>query len=384
MHSPQLRVRRLTLTDFRNYRSLRLETGAGRLVLTGPNGAGKTNLLEAISMLMPGRGLRGASYEELARKGGTGGWAAAAAIETPGGSANVGTAWIGSPVEDHGSGSREVIIDGVRQKSAGALADYLRCLWLTPSMDRIFAGAASDRRRFLDRLTHTFDPSHGTRIAAFEKLMRDRHIVLADSRPDPAWLSGLEAKMAEMAIAIAAARHAAVEALRSHVEAARNADAFPWSDIAVEGEIEALLDTMPAVKAEDEYRKILADSRGSDGAVGRTLKGPHRSDFLVVHGPTAMAAAQCSTGEQKALLIGLVLAHARAVREAWGAAPVLLLDEVTAHLDLARREALYAALAELGAQVWMTGTDEALFQALRTNAEFFHIEAGTVAASARV
>jgi DNA replication and repair protein RecF len=249
-------------------------------------------------------------------------------------------------------------------------------------MDRLFAGPASDRRRFLDRLTQSFDPAHGTRVAAFEKLMRDRHILLADTRPDPSWISGLEAQMAASAVAIAAARGNAVETLRSHVEASRNGNSFPRSEFAVEGDIEALLERMPAVRAEDEYRRILADMRGSDAAAGRTLSGPHRSDFLVVHGPTAMPAARCSTGEQKVLLIGLVLAHAGAVREAWGRAPVLLLDEVAAHLDRVRREALYSALADLGGQVWMTGTDEALFQTLR--AEFFEVEAGAVTVSARV
>jgi DNA replication and repair protein RecF len=383
MHSPILRLSRLTLTDFRNYRDLRLETEAGILVFTGPNGAGKTNLLEAISMLIPGRGLRGAAYEECARKAGSGTWAVAAAIESDGGSTTLGTAWSASGSDDQG-GARTVFVEGVRQRSSGALADRLRCLWITPAMDRLFSGPGSDRRRFLDRLTQTFDPAHGTRVAAFEKLMRDRHIVLADSSPDPMWISGLEIQMAEAAIAIAAARRAAVEALSGHIETTRNADAFPSGEIAIQGEIEALLEAMPAVKAEDEYRRILLDSRASDSAAGRTLRGPHRSDLLVVHGPTGMPAAQCSTGEQKALLIGLVLAHAGAVREAWGAAPVLLLDEVVAHLDEIRRKGLYAVLARLGAQVWMTGTDAALFRASGAGVEFFHVETGTVTVSARV
>jgi DNA replication and repair protein RecF len=384
MHSPFLRISRLTLTDFRNYRDLRLEAEAGTLVFTGPNGAGKTNLLEAVSLLTPGRGLRGASYDECARKAGPGSWAVAATVESENGVAKLGTAWDGSAADSDGlGGARIVIVDGVRQKSSGALADHLRCLWVTPAMDRLFSGPASDRRRFLDRLTQTFDPAHGTRVTAFEKLMRDRHIVLAGASPDPAWISGLETQMAEAAVAVAAARLAAIEALRGHIASTRGASAFPFAEIAIEGEIEALLGTMPAVKAEDEYRRILADSRNSDSAAGRTLRGPHRSDFLVVHEPTGMPAAQCSTGEQKALLIGLILAHAGAVREAWGAAPVLLLDEVAAHLDGLRREGLYAALARLGAQVWMTGTDAVLFGAAGEGSEFFHVEAGTVTVSAR-
>ena len=208
--------------------------------------------------------------------------------------------------------------------------------------------------------------------------MRERNLLLEEPRPDSAWLTSLEAHMAEAAIAIAAARLTVVEALRRHIDETRAAGGFPWARISAEGEIEALLGAMPAVRAEDEYRRMLADSRGLDRAAGRTLRGPHRSDLAVAHGPKDMAADRCSTGEQKALLIGLILAHARAVKEVCGLAPVLLLDEVAAHLDRARRGGLFEALAAIGCQAWMTGTDEGLFAGLGSNAALLRVEAGTV------
>ncbi|MBM3519981.1 MAG: DNA replication/repair protein RecF [Alphaproteobacteria bacterium] len=373
------RLVRLTLTDFRNYAGLRLETGARLIVLAGANGAGKTNILEAVSLLAPGRGLRGASFDELARQGGAGAWAVAAEIEGSSGTLRLGTGWTGQGEGGENlSASRIVLVDGHVQKGSGALGQHLRILWLTPAMDRVFAGPVSDRRKLLDRLAAVFDPEHGSRVNIFEKVMRERNLLLEDPRPDSAWLASLEAHMAEAAIAIAAARLTVVEALRRHIDENRADGAFPWARIAAEGEIEALLGLMPAVRAEDEYRRILADSRGLDRAAGRTLRGPHRSDLAVAHGPKDMPADLCSTGEQKALLIGLILAHARAVKEASGMAPVLLLDEVAAHLDRARRLGLFEALAGLGCQAWMTGTDESLFAGVGRNAAVFRVEAGTV------
>lgn len=373
------RLVRLTLTDFRNYAGLRLETQARLIALAGANGAGKTNILEAISLLAPGRGLRGVAYEELARQDGAGAWAIAAEIEGPAGTARLGTGWTrqGEGEENLGAG-RIVLVDGHVQKSSGVLGQHLRILWLTPAMDRVFAGPAGDRRRLLDRLAAVFDPEHGSRVNIFEKVMRERNLLLEEQRPDSAWLTSLEAHMAEAAIAIAAARLTVIEALRRHIDETRAAGGFPWARISAEGEIETLLGAMPAVRAEDEYRRILADSRGLDQAAGRTLRGPHRSDLAVAHGPKDMAADRCSTGEQKALLIGLILAHARAVKEVCGLAPVLLLDEVAAHLDWARREGLFEALAAIGCQAWMTGTDEGLFAGLGSNAALLRVEAGTV------
>ena len=375
--SPTLAIRRLTLTEFRNYASLRLETAAQLVALTGANGAGKTNILEAISLLAPGRGLRGVTFDELPRQGGSGSWAIAAEVEAEHGPVSLGTAWSGQPDAGEG-GSRQVVVDGEPQKGPGALGDTMRLLWLTPAQDRLFAGPGSDRRRFLDRMVTAFDPEHASRITVFEKVMRERNLLLEESRPDAAWLSSLEAHMAEAAVAISAARLVGLEALQTHIGEGRETSSFPWAQVAVEGEIEALVAQKPAVQVEDEYRRILRDSRGLDRAAGRTLRGPHRSDLEVVHGPKRMAAGQCSTGEQKALLIGLVLAQARAVKAGAGIAPILLLDEVAAHLDRARRKSLLEALAALGSQSWMTGTDAQLFEAMVETGVIFHVEDGRI------
>jgi DNA replication and repair protein RecF len=372
-----LAIRKLTLTDFRNYAGLRLRVPASLVALAGPNGAGKTNILEAISLLAPGRGLRTAPFGELARHGGAPSWAVAAELETAEGLTSIGTGWSGQSEAGDGGG-RLVVIDGEVQKTAGALGSHVRLLWLTPAQDRLFAGPASDRRRFLDRLVAAFDPEHATRAAVFERLMRERNLLLEDLRPDAAWLASLEAQMAEAAVAISAARLVGLDALRTHILQARSESSFPWAEVAVEGEIEALVAAKPAVQVEDEYRRILHDSRGLDRAAGRSLRGPHRSDLAVVHGPKGMPAGQCSTGEQKALLIGLVLAQARAVKAEAGVAPLLLLDEVAAHLDRARRGSLLEALAALGSQSWMTGTDAQLFEAIGRNGAVFAVEDGTV------
>ncbi len=372
-----LAIRRLTLTDFRNYAGLRLATDARLIALSGANGAGKTNILEAVSLLAPGRGLRGAPFDELPRQGGPASWAIAAELETPDGPVSIGTGWSGQSEAGDGGG-RLVVIDGEVQKSSGALGHHMRALWLTPAQDRLFAGPASERRRFLDRLVAAFDPEHGSRILVFEKVMRERNLLLEEPRPDPAWLSSLEARMAEAAVAISAARLVGLEALQTHISEGRDASSFPWADVSVDGEIESLVAAKPAVQVEDEYRSILRDSRGLDRAAGRTLRGPHRSDLVVAHGAKQMAAGQCSTGEQKALLIGLVLAQARAVKALAGFPPILLLDEIAAHLDRARRKSLLEALTALGAQSWMTGTDAQLFDAIGDQGAIFHVEDGQV------
>lgn len=367
---------RLTLTDFRNYQALRLDPGPGLVTLTGPNGAGKTNLIEAISLLSAGRGLRGALFEDLARQGANRGWAIAAHVSSPEGGARLGTQW--TQESEAQSQTRQVVIDGIAQKSPGILAHHFRVIWLTPAMDRLFAGPASDRRRFLDRLVTANDPEHASRVVVFEKLMRERNLLLEEARPDAAWLSGLEAQMAEAAAAIAAARLHAVQALQNHIKFLLKGSAFPASTLSLQGDFEDRLKTMPAVQAEDEYRRLLLESRGPDKAAGRTLSGPHRSDLLVTHEPKSMAAALCSTGEQKALLIGLILAQASSVAEESGAAPVLLLDEVAAHLDVKRRSGLFETLSSLGAQSFMTGTDRMLFNGLGKTADFLHVEGGIV------
>jgi len=373
-------VHRLTLSGYRNYAAVRLDTGGRSVVLTGANGAGKTNLLEALSLLSPGRGLRGDAFCDLARQGGDGAWAVAADVGGPEGEARLGTAC------EAGAGeTRQVRIDAEPQRGSGALGRHARVLWLTPAMDRLFTAPAAERRRFLDRLVIAFDPGHGVRVSQFEKAMRERNRLLEAGESDAAWLSAVEEQMAEAAVAVAASRRTAVEALSAYVaetRTVRDGGAFPWVSITIAGEIESALASEPAVSAEDGYRRRLRDNRRLDQAAGRTLAGPHRSDLEVTHGPRAMPAARCSTGEQKALLLGITLAHARAVRDAFhGFVPLLLLDEVAAHLDAARREGLYAELAELGAQAWLTGADEALFEPLRGSALFVRVEAGNLTPS---
>ncbi len=389
--TPKLQLTSLTLTGFRNHAATRVEPSSGLVALCGHNGAGKTNVLEAISLLMPGRGLRGAPYEDLIPAGrAQPAWAVSATVENDGLETRLGTAWqLREPAADLAmpASAREVRIDGQVQRSAGALAGHLRMLWLTPAMDRLFAGPASDRRRYLDRLTAVFDAGHGTRVNALERLLRERNRLLAEDRLQARWLDSVEAQLAEAAVAVAAARNNAMAIVAGFVEQARHGrreSAFPWAEVTVSGELEQQLNERPAVQIEDEYRTLLADSRGLDRAAGRTLRGPHRSDLLVVHGPRAMEARLCSTGEQKALLLGLVLAQARAVRDTFeGAAPLLLLDEVAAHLDAARRAALMDELLELGSQTWMTGTDRHLFEAASGGIEVFEVADGQVTLSVR-
>jgi DNA replication and repair protein RecF len=384
---PKLRLTSLTLTGFRNHCSTRLAPEGCLVALAGHNGAGKTNILEAISMLMPGRGLRGAPLEDLAQTGQAAGWAVSAVVETDGLETRLGTAWRSRAPVEAGNGSvaaatREVRIDGEVQRSAGALAGHVRMLWLTPAMDRLFAGPASDRRRYLDRLTAVFDVSHGSRVNALERLLRERNRLLSEDRLDTRWLDSVEARLAEAAVAVAAARNDAIAIVAGFIEQARTqagAGTFPWAEIRVDGELEQQLIDRPAVQIEDEYRTLLADSRGADKAAGRTLRGAHRADLCVVHGPRQMEARLCSTGEQKALLLGLVLAQARAARETFdGAAPVLLLDEVAAHLDEVRRAGLMSELIELGSQTWMTGTDEDLFAAASGCIEIYRVSDGQI------
>jgi len=380
-----LHIRQLTLTDFRNYRALRLEPGPGLIVLSGANGAGKTNLLEAVSLLAPGRGLRRAPFADIARADNGDAakrWAVAAEVETPDGTVKLGTGWQ-SGADDGRSAARQVRIDGIDQKGSGALGGYVRVLWLTPAMDRLFSGPAGDRRRFLDRLVMVFDPEHGTRVSRFEKSMRERNRLLERRNAEASWLAGIELQMAEAAIAIAAARGEAVRAL-DHVLRPRDGAAnglFPWPLLRIEGTIEADLERFSAVDAEDRYRRMLADSRALDRAAGRTTKGPHRSDLHVRHGTKEIAAHQCSTGEQKALLVATILGHARLVANLdGGSPPILLLDEVAAHLDPARREGLFDMLQALGAQVWMTGTDAELFATVDGGADHYTVSAGAVVA----
>ena len=375
------RVHRLTLTNFRNYRAATLEADLRPIVLYGPNGAGKTNLIEAISFLAPGRGLRRATLEEVAFHEGDGSWAVAAEVEGALGLATLGTGIERAP-EDGAPVQRKCRIDRESVASAAAFADHLRVVWLVPAMDSLFVGAPSERRRFLDRLALAVDAEHASRVNALERALRSRNRLLEEARPDPHWLDAVEHETAELAVAVAGLRAEALHRLDS-VLASRQGSDFPPVEIALDGWMEKLLPAHPAIEIEERYRAVLRDNRGRDAAAGRTLDGPHLTDLLVVYRQKGIAAAEASTGEQKALLIGLVLAHARLITEMTGSAPVLLLDEVVAHLDPARRAALHGELAELGAQVWMTGADPALFAEIKDDAAMIEVNAGRLELKAR-
>lgn len=369
-------IRRLTLSNFRSYHAASVEVDGGLIVLTGANGAGKTNLIEAISFLVPGRGLRRATLEEVAFAEGDGAWAASAEIEGMLGLATLGTG-IEPPVADAAPRTRLCRIDREPVGSAAAFADHLRVIWLVPAMDQLFIGPASERRRFLDRLVLAVDAEHSGRVNALERALRSRNRLLEEARPDPHWLDAIEHETAELAVAVAALRAETVRRLQGAL-AARKDSAFPSAEIALDGWMERLVPDHPAIEIEDRYRAILKDNRPRDAAAGRTLDGPHLTDLAVTFAPKAIPAADASTGEQKALLIGLVLAHANLLADMTGFAPALLLDEVVAHLDPNRRLALYDALDQLGAQVWMTGADPAAFADVATRAQQFTVSAGRV------
>jgi DNA replication and repair protein RecF len=374
---PLCSISQLTLQDFRTYENLRLRPAGLMVALTGANGAGKTNLLEAISMFAAGSGLRGADLSALARMSGPGSWAVSALAEGTEGEVQMGTSW--APNAD--TNARAAMLDGKRLRSVAPLTQQLRMLWLTPAMDRLFSGPAGDRRRFLDRAVLLFDPAHGARVNVYDKLVRERLTLLEESRRDTTWLATLENQIAETAIAISHARLDAATLLDRHLSDTDHDGPFPWGHLAVTGEAEALAEAHPSVEAEEFYRQKLAANRGLDAAAGRTLFGPHRSDLSVSHGPKGIVAHLCSTGEQKALLIGLILAQARAAQQAVGVTPLLLLDEVTAHLDFQRRLGLFQALEKLGAQAWMTGTEPAVFDGAGATSVVYKVSNGGVAES---
>lgn len=374
---PRVAVTELKLGEFRNYAGLSVATDGRHVVLAGENGAGKTNVLEALSLLSPGRGLRRARLDEMARLGSPGAWTVFARLDGPDGAIRIGTG-----LEARGDEEalvRRVRIDGEPARSADDLLDHVRVLWLTPAMDGLFTGPAAERRRFLDRLVLALSPAHGAHVSAFEKAMRGRNRLLEDDRLDLDWLEAIEAQMAELGVAISLSRVETVACLERLIAATRADAPFPHAELALEGEIEALVAAGgPAADAEDVYRARLRDGRRRDKAAGRTLDGPHRADLVVHHGPKAMPAHLSSTGEQKALLLGLVLAHARLVGETCGRAPLLLLDEVAAHLDPRRRAELFDVVEALGSQCWMTGTDASAFAALGERAELFEVTGGAV------
>ena len=347
-------VSRLALTDFRSYSSALIEPGDGFVLLSGENGAGKTNLLEAVSLLSPGRGLRAAPLSEMARIGGEGGFAVAARL---------GGVEIGTRTQPAAPERRQVRINAA-PASVNSLSEWLSVLWLTPAMDRLFLGSAGDRRRFLDRLVLAVEPSHAHHSSRYEAAMRARNKLLTDDAPaDPSWLTALETQMAEHGTAIAGARSRTVADLGQRLEGAPE-DEFARAAIRLEGWDQA------------DLAAQLRETRPRDSAAGRATVGPHRQDLIVTHRAKQMEAARSSTGEQKALLLGLVLAHAELVSDRRGEPPILLLDEVAAHLDPKRRTALFARLEGRG-QVWMTATEAELFEGIR-EASRFRVEDGTI------
>lgn len=358
-----MRLIRLTLTDFRSYATLTWHPQARISVLAGPNGTGKTNLLEAVSLLAPGRGLRGARIADLARHG-TAAWAVAGRFQSEATTTDIGT---GTPPD--GPPDRRVFrLDGAPPRSQAAIAARVAVVWLTPQMDRLFQEALSGRRRFLDRLVWALEPGHAREIAAHDTAMAQRNRLLAEGRADPAWLAALEDAMARHAVAATAAR----TTLATHLNAALQAGAaapFPTAAIALVCPIADRLAGSPAIEVEDWLRTSLAESRPRDAAAGGAALGAHRTDMALADAATGRPAAQASTGEQKALLVGLILGHAALIAEARGTAPLLLLDEPAVHLDPDRRAALFAALARLPAQTLITGTDSETFAPLSGHAE---------------
>ena len=371
------RVRRLSLAEFRSYRSLDLGVEGAMIVLTGENGAGKTNVLEAISFLTPGRGLRRVDLGECAFDKGSGGWAVSVEIEDGDDVTQLGTGI--EPPAPGAPQARRYRIERAPVPSIRGFADHVRAVWLTPAMDGLFNGPAGERRRFLDRLVLAVDADHGARVNAMERALRNRNRLLEDNVRDLLWLDSAEREVAEIGVAVAAARRETVTRLADLIDATREeSPAFPWAEIALTGAVEDMLASGPAIEAEERYREMLRDNRARDAAAGRSLIGPQASDLIVRHGPKQTDASRSSTGEQKALLVGLVLAHARLVTAMSGMAPLVLLDEIAAHFDPVRRAALYDALERLGAQVWMTGADAAAFADLTGRATFCRVTPGAV------
>jgi len=359
-------INRLILNNFRSYPALRVETDARPVVLTGANGAGKTNLLEAVSMLAPGRGLRGARIRDLDRLDG-GAWSVAAKVQSPLGVNEIGT---GRSTDD-GRERRIVRINGVPASGQAALGDLVAVLWLTPAMDRLFQEGSSERRRFLDRLVLANDPAHVGRVTSYHQALKERSRLLRSERPDPTWLDALETRAVSSAIAIAAARRQTVRALSAILAA--DPGRFPRPDIRLDGSVETWLSDLSALDAEQRLAEALIANRGKDAETGTTAIGPHRSDLIVHDGNSGMSAKECSTGQQKALLISICLAEARRRAGLNQQLPILLLDEVAAHLDADRRRDLFDELAALGTQAWLTGTDASVFQPFGQRAQYFTV-----------
>ena len=374
---PQLAVTRLMLTHFRSYAGAELVTDGRPVVLAGPNGAGKTNLLDAISLLSPGRGLRGTRLGEHTRRGpaipGEALWAVAATVTRGAESFEIGT---GLTLGPGGGERRQVRLNGASAQGSADLGEIVQMAWLTPAMDRLFIEGASGRRKFLDRLVVGFDPAHARRAARYEQAMRERARLLKYGPRDPAWLEALEREMADAGVALSRARADTIARLNRALEERGDAGSFPSAQLALDGEADAMI-AEHGEAAVSLVQERLVRARIRDAEAGRTLFGPHRSDLAVRHTIKRADARECSTGEQKALLISMVLAHARELSQIKdGPAPILLLDEIAAHLDRTRRAALFEEIVSLGAQAWMTGTDLSLFEEMGSHADILFVSNG--------
>lgn len=373
---PSAGLTKISLTAFRSYESLRFQCDPRPVVLTGANGAGKTNILEALSLLSPGRGLRQAASAEilntnLQEKA----WAVSTHISSDGGQTQIGFG-LDPEALSRGRAQRVLRINGENVRSQATVSEYVQVLWLTPIMDRLFLDSPADRRKFLDRLVYGLYPAHATQLKQYENAMRQRLKLLKEGRREESWLSSLEEQMASAGIAVSVARRQTIDRLSQHMSLSTG---FPAADLGLAGWIDEALETGKAEsEIEDTFKNKLAENRDKDGLIGMTRVGPHRSDLVCRYRTKNMPAAQCSTGEQKALLLSIMLAAARMQLHHRKGVPILLLDEVIAHLDPERRHHLYNEIELLGLQVWMTGTDQKPFEDLKDRAQFFYVEKNNV------
>ena len=369
----------ITLNNFRNYSHAKLSLDQRPVVITGYNGAGKTNLMEAVSLLVPGTGLRKAAYADIGKMSSSDSWVVSVKIHTSHGDYTLGTGLNPSSIQNERA-SRLVRVDG-ETISLNDLQEYVYVSWLTPAMDGLFTGSSSDRRRFFDRLITCFDAGYQKRLNMFERAMRQRNKLFETESCSSVLFDGLELQMAEIGVSIAATRFEVLNRLSGAIMQRKDSQtsSFPWANIALEGKLEDWLSNYAAIEVEDMYSKTLRESRNNDRAAKRTLIGPHRTDFLVEHGPKSMPARYCSTGEQKALLVGIILAHIDLVKQLNdGFSPIVLLDEIAAHFDETKRAELFEEILQLGVQAWMTGTDRSMFSSFGDNAQYFTIENGNI------
>ncbi|MEM6811562.1 MAG: DNA replication/repair protein RecF [Pseudomonadota bacterium] len=367
----------LKLQNFRCYEAAALnDINSGFVVITGPNGAGKTNILEAVSLLTPGRGLRSVKAEDIQKQNEPYPWSVYANIHDGDVANSLATGL------DPQSKRRVIRINDAPAKSQAALSDYIASLWLTPQMDRLFIDGASARRKFFDRMIFAFDPSHSGRLTRYENAMRQRSKLLQDQKKEDVWLYGLEAQMSETAIAIVAARNDFLERLsHAFIDDPSLEKYFPKAQLSLKGDLEGVLEKSPALEVENYFQSLLKNSREQDSITGGAKNGPHKTDFVTIYQSKNMSADQCSTGEQKALLISITLAFGTLLKAERNLAPILLLDEIAAHLDESRREALFDQLEYLGGQVWMTGTDHILFDSIAQKSQKFLVENAQIEAA---